>query len=34
VGSPVVLEDVVAVQVVHAQSSVAQAHNSDHIGRI
>ncbi len=34
VGPPVVLEDVVAVEVVHARPSVARTRNSDHIGRI
>jgi len=34
VGPPVVLEDVVAVEVVHAHSSVARTCNSDHIRRI
>ena len=34
VGPPIVLEDVVAVQVVHAAWSVARTSNSDHIGRI
>ena len=34
VGPPVVLEDVVAVEVVHAHSSVARTSNPDHIGRI
>ena len=34
VGPPVVLEDVVAVEVVHAPWSVARLRNSDHIGRI
>ena len=34
VGSPVVLEDVVAVQIVHARSSVARSANPDQRGRI
>ncbi len=34
VGPPIVLEDVVAVEVVHAHSSVARTCNSDHIRRI
>src|SRR5204862_7009956 len=34
VGPPVVLEDVVAVQIVHARSSVTRTRNSDHISRI